>query len=237
MLASLRSLRLHYNYITGTIPSELGALSSLRYVLLQQNPITGTIPSELGMLSTMVDLRLHNNRITGTIPSEVGKLSLLRNLYLNSHFLSGTTPSELFTLSSLQNFDLHGNKMSDTIPFELGNSVTILSLARFLLRLDCCRHYVGILPWFKWSHGDIAIGARTVAVSITSRYSKNLWNLAVRKGTPKCLYRRAETSRLGLWSVWDVYIAIGQFSMEKFEKNLILLAFLKRINSTILLGF
>jgi len=53
--ASLETLNLRSNPITGTIPTEIGMLSSLDWLLLNNNLITGTFPTErCAMINTII---------------------------------------------------------------------------------------------------------------------------------------------------------------------------------------
>ena len=63
--------------------------------------MTGTIPTEYGALldARVLDLR-DNLGITGTIPSELGKLDSLENLFLQGTSLTGSVPMELCDLQA-----------------------------------------------------------------------------------------------------------------------------------------
>ena len=68
---------LHSNSLSGSIPSQLGALSKLEYAfLLLHNSLSGSIRSELGALTkTSSSFLLSYNQLCDAIPSEVAALS------------------------------------------------------------------------------------------------------------------------------------------------------------------
>ncbi len=99
-LDQITEIRLIYNKLRGSLPSEMGMLSSLERIRLYDNSITGTIPSEIGMLSSLKGLYLNHNLITGTIPSEIGMLSSLTGLNLNRNLITGSIPTELCALTN-----------------------------------------------------------------------------------------------------------------------------------------
>ena len=83
-------LRLYYNGLSGSIPSELGSLTSLTDLDLDVNDLSGSIPSELGNLVGLNTLSLGGNDLSGSIPSELGNLFNLQWLYLNDNELTGS---------------------------------------------------------------------------------------------------------------------------------------------------
>ena len=52
-LSLLRSLQIHDNLLTSTIPTQLGLLLNLDELSLSFNALSGTIPSQLGLLTRM----------------------------------------------------------------------------------------------------------------------------------------------------------------------------------------
>ena len=90
---SIISLRLMLNYLTGSIPKELGNLRDLTHLDLQRNSLSGSIPIELGNLKNLEFLWLQFNSLSGSIPSELSNLTALQGLYLYNNSLSGSIPS------------------------------------------------------------------------------------------------------------------------------------------------
>ena len=113
-------LKLDRRQLTGSIPTELGALAKLEWLELAFNTVTGPIPQELAALANLRVMRLHHNRLTGTIPPELGTLANLQQLYLYVNRLSGSIPPELAALTNLRVLRLHHNRLTGPIPLELG---------------------------------------------------------------------------------------------------------------------
>ena len=80
---SVTELNLVFNYLTGTIPTEIGNLQALVELDLDGNDLTGTIPTEIGNLQSLVWLFLEGNDLTGTVPTEIGNLQALEELNLD----------------------------------------------------------------------------------------------------------------------------------------------------------
>jgi len=55
----------------------------LSLVSTDDNEVTGTIPTEIGALDELKELYLGENELTGTIPSELGLLDEVKKLYLS----------------------------------------------------------------------------------------------------------------------------------------------------------
>ncbi|KAK3281766.1 hypothetical protein CYMTET_10457 [Cymbomonas tetramitiformis] len=107
---------LHYNSLTGTVPTELGLLSRLRRLPQLQGtterrfkcvrvdgaaafvPIDNHAPPLAGESAQW----LGGNNLTGTVPTELGLLSSAPVLVLSSNSLTGTVPTELGLLSSAE---------------------------------------------------------------------------------------------------------------------------------------
>mmetsp|Transcript_43145 Transcript_43145/g.60522 ORF Transcript_43145/g.60522 Transcript_43145/m.60522 type:complete len:136 (+) Transcript_43145:173-580(+) len=81
-VAHIQRMNLHYNRLSGTIPSSLDQLFQLSKLHLNSNSLSGTIPSSLGQLFQLQSLHLYSNNFNGTIPSFLGKLSQLQWLFL-----------------------------------------------------------------------------------------------------------------------------------------------------------
>jgi len=108
------------NYISGSIPTELGKLIHLESLNLGKNGLSGSIPAELGNLISLKYLDLGVNSLSHSIPVELGNLSQLEFFNLRYNDLSGSIPAELGNLINLKSLDLSGNQLSD-IPVEIGN--------------------------------------------------------------------------------------------------------------------
>ena len=93
-LINMTVVDLGYNYISGSIPTELGKVRNLRTLDMQNNVFTGPIPTEIahlgsalgygygsGGLEGLVHIDMSHNNLTGVIPSEIG---FLENIMVSS---------------------------------------------------------------------------------------------------------------------------------------------------------
>ncbi|CAK9173462.1 unnamed protein product [Ilex paraguariensis] len=113
---TLTSVWLNNNYISGTIPPEIGNLVSLSYLTIDTNLLTGTIPDSIGKLTKMQELYLFTNNISGEIPSSIGNLTQLSILILQENLLEGSIPSSLGNCKGLQGLHLRWNRLTGAIP-------------------------------------------------------------------------------------------------------------------------
>ena len=66
--ASVLSIVLDRNSLTGSIPASIGALTGLTMLDLAVNSLRGSIPASIGSLVNLQYLLLDHNLLTGTIP-------------------------------------------------------------------------------------------------------------------------------------------------------------------------
>ena len=97
----MSNIDLRNNFISGSIPSEIGKLRYLRSLNLYGNKIHSTIPEELYNIAGLEELVLARNFLTGTISKSIGKLHHLRNFYLSYNSISSTIPTEVGALKNL----------------------------------------------------------------------------------------------------------------------------------------
>ena len=69
-------LSLPSNWLTGSLPAELGNLTSLEDLNLSYNQLTGSLSPWLGNLVNLNGLVLSNNQLSGNLPSELGILPI-----------------------------------------------------------------------------------------------------------------------------------------------------------------
>ncbi|XP_072951918.1 receptor-like protein EIX2 [Typha angustifolia] len=93
MMSLLLSLDLSSNYLSGTIPQEIGGLATLKNLNLSGNRLTGDIPETIGGLQSLESLDLSNNELYGEIPPTLSALTFLSYLNLSYNNLSGRIPS------------------------------------------------------------------------------------------------------------------------------------------------
>jgi hypothetical protein len=116
----IRSLQLHHNNLTGSIPPELSLLTDLETISLNKNSVMGTIPSVMCSLSQLTHLDLEDNLLEGTVPPELSRMTSLEGFVAGKNLLNGTIPTELGLLSDLQFLRIHGNKFNGPLPTTLG---------------------------------------------------------------------------------------------------------------------
>jgi Leucine-rich repeat (LRR) protein len=126
---SLRALYLFVNFLTGTIPTQLGNLVQLTDLVLDINSIGGTLPSEMGNLRNLEVLDLYYNLLVGTIPTELGSLVNMELIFFDSNSLEGTIPSELSNLVFVKALGISDNFLNGAIPLELGELVNMNALS------------------------------------------------------------------------------------------------------------
>uniref|UniRef100_A0A0E0CIC9 Protein kinase domain-containing protein n=1 Tax=Oryza meridionalis TaxID=40149 RepID=A0A0E0CIC9_9ORYZ len=112
---TLTSLALPSNYISGTIPLEIGNLSSMSLLYLDNNLLTGSIPHTLGQLNNLVVLSLSQNKFSGEIPQSIGNLNQLAELYLSENQPSGRIPTTLARCQQLLALNLSSNALTGSI--------------------------------------------------------------------------------------------------------------------------
>ena len=177
MLTDLGGLELWSNNLSGTIPTELGALTKVSALALADNRLVGTIPVEILGLS-LTGLWLDGNQLGGAIPKEFGNMPLV-SLSLNSNRFSGTVPSEVFDIPSLcksllTHCDIHTelsfqptdrgtvfkaslglsyNRLTGALP-QIGNSNLNSLYAQNNSLTGTLPPDIGQLPWFALNLGN-----------------------------------------------------------------------------------
>lgn len=76
----LRGLNLGKNFISGSIPHDIGRLVNLQTLGLQENQLKGLLPTSIGKLLQLGTLDLSSNSLSGEIPSSIGNNSRLDKL-------------------------------------------------------------------------------------------------------------------------------------------------------------
>ncbi|XP_078448513.1 phytosulfokin receptor 1 [Wolffia australiana] len=86
------SLLLSDNFLSGSIPPELGGLRNLHVLDLAKNNLTGGIPPELSNMEKLETLDLSHNQLTGEIPPSLTKLTFLAKFSVADNNLIGRIP-------------------------------------------------------------------------------------------------------------------------------------------------
>jgi Leucine-rich repeat (LRR) protein len=134
-----------WNSITGTLPSELFELPNIRDIHLAYNYISGSIPENIGQAKSLGMSYCYTNmpsinhsqihysqqlaealhlfdmeNMTGTIPDSLYNLTKLKDLWLYNNQFEGSIKSEIGNLKELVHFSIYSNQFTGTIPSELG---------------------------------------------------------------------------------------------------------------------
>ncbi|XP_039046923.1 LRR receptor-like serine/threonine-protein kinase EFR [Hibiscus syriacus] len=137
---NLIGFRINSNYISGTIPKEIGNLVGLEYLALHKNMLTGSMPDSIGKLSKLKHFDAYTNRIIGEIRHSLNRLNVtilkeafslcshLIYLLFASNSLTGTLPPEVGKFKDLDMMDASSNKLHGEIPSSLENCVMFESL-------------------------------------------------------------------------------------------------------------
>ncbi|KAI4326221.1 hypothetical protein MLD38_031556 [Melastoma candidum] len=133
--ATLSSLQLDQNYISGTIQPEIANLVNLNNLILGGNMLTGSIPGTIGQLSKLQFLQLIDNRLSGNIPVSIGNLSQLGILGLEGNAFNGSIPVSLGD-GNLQRVYLSRNELSGMIPESVTKSLTLSIFSVYRNRLS-----------------------------------------------------------------------------------------------------
>ncbi|WZZ47826.1 hypothetical protein YC2023_044085 [Brassica napus] len=117
----LEKLLMANNYLSGTVPMELGKCKSLKTIDLSFNALTGPIPNEIWMLPNLSDLVMWANNLTGRIPEGVCvKGGNFETLILNNNLLTGSIPDSISKCTNMIWISLSSNRLTGTIPTGIG---------------------------------------------------------------------------------------------------------------------
>lgn len=105
-------LNITTNYISGTIPTQIGNLTNLTKLSLSNNNLSGRIPTEIQKLTNLKELALSNNKLTSL--TSIKNLKKLTSLYLGRNKISFLS-NNLATLDSIQVLDLSYNYISGDV--------------------------------------------------------------------------------------------------------------------------
>ena len=108
LLKNLEVFNLTNNNYDGKISPSVRFLKNLTYLGIGGNFLSGTIPSEIGLLPRLKGLDVSgNSRISGTIPTEFGLLSDLTFLDVAGTQVRGEFPNQLCQRAANKEADMH----------------------------------------------------------------------------------------------------------------------------------
>ena len=164
-MPNLHHLEFESNYLSGSLPVELGALTNLVYIYarrnlftfrldqmlvegsypvlfslwLDNNQISGPIPPAIGQLTGLASFSVTNATLTGPIPTEFGNVQTLKRVWLYDNQLSGPLPASINNLVNLEVFEIHDNNLSGQVPANVCNAVAGSTYEYATLTADCDR--------------------------------------------------------------------------------------------------
>ncbi|WRX28407.1 Leucine-rich repeat - like 10, partial [Theobroma cacao] len=132
-LPGLQILEVPFNNISGFCSSS-ASFSSLQKLLLARNFLSGTVPLDIGNCKKLRTIALSLNNPRGSIPpnrflyTDIGTLPKLTILQLNHNSFIGRIPPELGSCQSLLWLDLNNNHLTGNIPSDLANQVKEIAI-------------------------------------------------------------------------------------------------------------
>eukprot|EP00298_Acanthocystis_sp_HF-20_P018504 c21978_g1_i5.p1 GENE.c21978_g1_i5~~c21978_g1_i5.p1 ORF type:complete len:618 (+),score=161.42 c21978_g1_i5:3-1856(+) len=161
---SLNVIALFGNQLSGTVPKEIINLTKLNFMEIWSNGLSGTFPTEFGLLTSLSTMNLAVNKFSGTIPSQIAHCTLLRTLTVHQNKLSGTIPSEIALLGLMTQLILETNKLTSSIPSQLG-------LLSKLGRLDASNNFFnGKIP------SELALAQLTTIILSENDFSGKIFS-------------------------------------------------------------
>lgn len=121
-LPNLRRLQLDHGRLSGTLPTQIGALTRAEALFMHESrALSGVLPSQIGALTALLHgMSFASTRLSGSLPSQLGRLSRLRSLWLVHTAMSGALPPSLGHMDGLVQLEVHGARFWGSLPTELG---------------------------------------------------------------------------------------------------------------------
>ncbi|XP_056853151.1 probable LRR receptor-like serine/threonine-protein kinase At3g47570 [Raphanus sativus] len=126
---NLNQLFLQNNFISGSIPDDIGNLIGLQTFWLTNNLLKGPIPASFGKLPGLVNFGVYANRMSGEIPYSFGNNTRLEKIYLYNNSFEGIIPPSLGKCSYLLYLLINNNQLTGVIPQEILQISTLVSLS------------------------------------------------------------------------------------------------------------
>lgn len=136
-MSNFTEINLGINFLSGSVPTEIGLWTRLEIFSIGGGELTGTVPSELGLLTNLDFLSLANNNLASTLPTELGRATKLARLYMERNFLNGAIPfAELAQMSGLEELNLNSNNLNGSISTSVGQMTSLKSMYLETNRLE-----------------------------------------------------------------------------------------------------
>jgi hypothetical protein len=162
-MQALEHFEIESNYLSGSLPVQLGQLENLVYLYVRRNDLTmdlnalmapgnlksifalwldsnsisGRIPTTIGLLTDLTSLSITNSTLSGAIPTEMAKLTKLRRLWLYDNNLSGRIPSEFAALTKLEVVEVYQNNLRGVMPPAVCQAIQSAAYEFSTLSADC----------------------------------------------------------------------------------------------------
>jgi hypothetical protein len=170
--ATLKTLDLSHNNLTGGFIPELGNLQSLEFLDLSRNPLGGAIPAAITKLDNLEIFLAWDCGLTGELPSAVGDMRALRYLDLSRNRLTGGIPPGISALTDMRDISLTDNLLTGTVP-DVFVGMTLLE------QVHIDRNYIrGHIP-----ASLLSAFQRGAAVSFSGNYMTGPDALAIERGS------------------------------------------------------
>lgn len=114
-----------------------GRFDSMFAMWLDGNYVSGTIPTEIGLMTNLASFSVANATLKGSIPHQMGNMNELRRLWLFGNELTGNIPQSLNKLNLLEVVELHGNKLTGDMPEGVCSAVRNADYQYKSLTSDC----------------------------------------------------------------------------------------------------
>ncbi|PON76400.1 Mitogen-activated protein kinase kinase kinase [Parasponia andersonii] len=125
-MASLGSLNLSDNFISGSIPPSFCSLQQLRHLYLSHNRLSGKFPVELTRCSLLMLLDLSYNHFEGPVSPQIGNFrNLALSLNLSSNHFQGNIPETIQNLILLEEIDFSRHNFSCVIPSSIERCISL----------------------------------------------------------------------------------------------------------------
>jgi hypothetical protein len=119
-MKAMQSFQVHGNYISGTIPKEIGELTDLVTLKMGRNPITGTLPA-ITTLKKVVQFNCNFCALHGEFPDIFGELPSLEITYWDGNGFSGSLPPSIGLAKKLTRLSFNINNFTGPIPESICN--------------------------------------------------------------------------------------------------------------------
>jgi len=114
-LAKLTNLSLHGNYISGSMPVDLGNLKDIVILKLGRNPITGQLP-HYTTFSKVVQFNCNFCALSGPFPDMFNDMPSLQITYWDGNGFTGSLPPSIVNATRVSRLSFNINQFTGKIP-------------------------------------------------------------------------------------------------------------------------